>query len=126
MDLRLIGARACDLPGAPIIEGTKGRSDPVYMGGPVEVQNVLSLLRANTMPEGRLMSRQDYLVSSKLLSEKTLVGTGRPKRVPRLPRILRLGPWATGKRSRPRRLAHLCCRRGSRFSILNLTLCGPG
>jgi len=61
------------------LKGTKGRSDPVYMGGPVEVQNVLSLLKANTMPEGAAhVFGKIYLVSSKLLLEKTLVGQADP------------------------------------------------
>jgi putative transcriptional regulator len=64
---------------AGAFKGTKGRSDPVYMGGPVEVQNVLALLRAGTMPEGAThVSGKVYLVSSKLLLEKTLAERAEP------------------------------------------------
>jgi putative transcriptional regulator len=60
-------------------KGVKGRSDPVYMGGPVEVQNVLALLRAGTMPEGAThVSGKVYLVSSRPLLEKTLAERADP------------------------------------------------
>jgi putative transcriptional regulator len=53
--------------------GAKGRSDPVYMGGPVEVQSVLSLLKASAMPEGAThVAGKVYLVSTKPLLEKAL------------------------------------------------------
>jgi putative transcriptional regulator len=61
------------------LKGTRGRSDPVYAGGPVEMQNVLALLRANTMPEGAThVSGKIYLGSTKLLLEKTLLGRADP------------------------------------------------
>jgi len=61
------------------LKGTRGRSDPVYIGGPVDVQNVLALLRANTMPEGATsVSGKIYLVSTRLLLEKTLLGRSDP------------------------------------------------
>src|SRR5689334_9434420 len=34
------------------LRGASGRSDPVFAGGPVELPNVLALLRSNVMPEG--------------------------------------------------------------------------
>src|ERR1019366_238788 len=61
------------------LKGTSGRSDPIYMGGPVETRNILALLKANTMPEGAThVSGKIYLVSTKLLLEKTLAGRADP------------------------------------------------
>jgi putative transcriptional regulator len=61
------------------LKGTRERSDPVYTGGPVELRNVLGLLKANTMPEGAIhVSGKTYLVSTKLLLEKTLAGQSEP------------------------------------------------
>ena len=55
------------------LKGASGRSDPVYAGGPVELPNVLALLRANTMPEGaEHVTGKVYLVSTGALLEKTL------------------------------------------------------
>jgi putative transcriptional regulator len=59
--------------------GTKGRTDPIYAGGPVEQQNVLALVKANTMPEGSAhVTGKVYLVSTKALLEKTLAKTTEP------------------------------------------------
>jgi putative AlgH/UPF0301 family transcriptional regulator len=72
--------RRTDVPisrGLQELKGTKGRSDPVYIGGPVQVQNVLALLKSGTMPEGAThVSGKIYLVTTKPLLEKSL--TGRP------------------------------------------------
>src|SRR3954470_9700791 len=47
------------------LKGASGRSDPVYAGGPVELPNVLALLRANAMPEGaEHVTGKVYLVST--------------------------------------------------------------
>jgi putative transcriptional regulator len=52
-----------------------GRSDPVYIGGPVEGENVLALLRAKTMPEGAAhVTGKVYLIPSAELLDKTLAG----------------------------------------------------
>jgi putative AlgH/UPF0301 family transcriptional regulator len=57
------------------LKGTSKRSDPVYVGGPVDVQNVLALLKASTMPEGAThVSGKIYLVTTKPLLQKTLEG----------------------------------------------------
>ncbi len=68
--------RRTDVPVSRALQeykGAKGRSDPVYAGGPVEVQNLLALLRASVMPEGAThVSGKVYLVTSKTLLEKTL------------------------------------------------------
>ncbi len=53
--------------------GAKERSDPVFMGGPVELQSVLALLKANAMPEGAThVAGKVYLVSTKPLLQKAL------------------------------------------------------
>src|SRR5579862_1852359 len=55
------------------LKGAGGRADPVYAGGPVELPNVLALLRANTMPEGaEHVTGKVYLVPTGTLLEKTL------------------------------------------------------
>lgn len=55
------------------LKGASGRSDPVYAGGPVELPNVLALLRANIMPEGaEHVTGKVYLVPTGALLEKTL------------------------------------------------------
>ena len=55
------------------LKGSSERSDPVYAGGPVELPNVLALLRANAMPEGaEHVTGKVYLVSTGAVLEKTL------------------------------------------------------
>jgi putative transcriptional regulator len=55
------------------LKGASGRSDLVYAGGPVELPNVLALLRANAMPEGvEHVTGKVYLVSTAALLEKAL------------------------------------------------------
>ena len=55
------------------LKGAQGRSDSVYAGGPVEVVNVLALLKSNTMPEGAAhVTGKVYLVSSETGLAKTL------------------------------------------------------
>jgi putative transcriptional regulator len=55
------------------LKGASGRSDPVFAGGPVELPNVLALLRADAMPEGaEHVTGKVYLVPTGALLEKTL------------------------------------------------------
>jgi len=55
------------------LKGASGRSDPVFAGGPVELANVLALLRANVMPEGaEHVTGKVYLVPTGALLEETL------------------------------------------------------
>ena len=57
----------------PDLSGSKQRSDPVYLGGPVDAHSLMALLRVNTMPEEAIhVSGKVYLVSSKALLEKSL------------------------------------------------------
>jgi putative transcriptional regulator len=56
------------------LKGASGRSDPVYAGGPVELPNVLALLRTNAMPDGaEHVTGKVYMVPTGALLEKTLV-----------------------------------------------------
>ena len=55
------------------LKGASGRSDPVFAGGPVELPNVLALLRSNAMPEGaEHVTGKVYLIPTGALLEKTL------------------------------------------------------
>jgi putative transcriptional regulator len=55
------------------LRGGDGRSEPVFAGGPVELPNVLALLRTNSMPEGaEHVTGKVYMVSTGALLEKTL------------------------------------------------------
>jgi len=61
------------------LKGVKERSDAVYAGGPIELPNVLALLKANTMPEGAThVTGKVYLVSSEAGLAKTLAGRPDP------------------------------------------------
>jgi putative transcriptional regulator len=57
----------------------KHGSDPIYIGGPVEMTAVLGLLRSRKKPEeATAVLREVYLVSSKPLLEKTLAASSDP------------------------------------------------
>jgi putative transcriptional regulator len=60
------------------LKAANNHSDPVYLGGPVDVAMVLALLRASGKPdEARRVVGDVYLVSTRSLLEKTLTsGTG--------------------------------------------------
>lgn len=61
------------------LNAAKQRLDPVYMGGPVQMTEVLALLRSHRKPEEATSILADvYLVSSKALLEKTLAGGSGP------------------------------------------------
>jgi putative AlgH/UPF0301 family transcriptional regulator len=68
--------RRTEVPVSRALDGLKGaggRSDAVFAGGPVELPNVLALLRANAMPEGaEHVTGKVYMVSTEALLEKTL------------------------------------------------------
>ncbi|HYL35531.1 MAG TPA: YqgE/AlgH family protein [Bryobacteraceae bacterium] len=72
----LIINRRTDVPLSRLFEDfkeAKGRSDSVYLGGPVELSNVLALLRSAAKPEdAKLVFGDVYLVTSKDLLQKTL------------------------------------------------------
>ena len=55
------------------MEGAKGRSDPLYLGGPVEQSGLMALLRSRTKPEDAKPVFADiYLISVKAALEKTM------------------------------------------------------
>ena len=60
------------------LKAAKNRSDPIYLGGPVEASMVLALLRARNQPDdARRVVGDVYLVSTRPLLERTLAaGTG--------------------------------------------------
>lgn len=54
-------------------KAASGRADPIYIGGPVDLMNVLALVRANAMPEGAPhVVGKVYLASTRAVIEKTL------------------------------------------------------
>jgi putative transcriptional regulator len=56
------------------LKGANDRSDPVYLGGPVNLAAVFALLRAGSKPdEARRVVGNVYLVSNRTLLEQTLV-----------------------------------------------------
>jgi len=58
------------------LETTKHGSDPIYLGGPVEMQAVLGLLRSQNRPDDTTsVLREVYLVSRKTPLEKALTAT---------------------------------------------------
>jgi putative transcriptional regulator len=68
--------RRTEVPVSRALDGLKGaggRSDAVFAGGPVELPNVLALLRTSTMPEGaEHVTGKVYMVPTEALLEKTL------------------------------------------------------
>lgn len=55
------------------LKAAKSRSDPVYLGGPVEIPAVFALLRSKAKQESAERVLEDvYLISTKPLLEKTL------------------------------------------------------
>jgi putative transcriptional regulator len=55
------------------LKAAKGRTDPVYVGGPVERNGVLALVRVRPKPEGASNVFADvHLISTKELLEKTV------------------------------------------------------
>jgi putative transcriptional regulator len=55
------------------LKEAKGRNDPVYIGGPVELNSVMALLKSSSKPEGSSRVFGDvYLISDKDLLTQTL------------------------------------------------------
>jgi len=55
------------------LKEAKGRNDPVYIGGPVELNSVMALLKSASKPEGSSRVFGDvYLISDKDLLTQTL------------------------------------------------------
>lgn len=79
----LILNRRTDVALSRVLEGVqeaKDRSDPAYLGGPVEVPSVLALLKSPAKVEGaEHIFRGVYLISAKTLLEQTLAARPDPK-----------------------------------------------
>jgi putative AlgH/UPF0301 family transcriptional regulator len=75
----LIVNRRTDVPISRVLEDlkeAKNRTDAVYVGGPVELESVLALLRAASKPgDAKRVFGDVYLMSSKELLEKTLASS---------------------------------------------------
>jgi len=55
------------------IEGAKGRSEPLYLGGPVQVEGVMALVRSHTkLEEAKHVLADIYMISNKTGLEKTI------------------------------------------------------
>lgn len=74
--LGVIVNRRSDVPLSRVFEdlqGSKGRTDPIYVGGPVEAGSVLALLKSESkLKDAEHVFGNVYLISSKALLEKTL------------------------------------------------------
>lgn len=72
----LILNRRTDVPLSRVFEelkATKGRSDPVYLGGPVGTGAVFALLQSQAKPEGaKQVFGKVYLISTKPLFEQSI------------------------------------------------------
>ena len=73
------------------LEAAKGRSDPVYLGGPVGPSAVFALFKSSAkMEKAENIFGQVYLISDKTLFEKTISTRPDPARFSRLPGICRM------------------------------------
>jgi len=74
--LGLVLNRRTDVPLSRVFKGLKAaedRSDPVYLGGPVETRTVFSLFQSSAKIEGaEHIFGAVYLISSKILVEQTI------------------------------------------------------
>jgi putative transcriptional regulator len=72
----LIVNRRTDVPLSKVfdqLKEAKGRTDPIYVGGPVETSTVLALVKSSTAPKDAEHVFGDvYLISSKTQLEQTL------------------------------------------------------
>jgi putative transcriptional regulator len=79
----LILNRQTDLALSRVLEGlpgTKDRSDPVYLGGPVEVRAVSALIQSPTKVEGAdHIFGGVYLINTKTILEQTLAARPAPE-----------------------------------------------
>lgn len=79
----------------PDLEGVGGRSDTVFLGGPVAREMMILLLRADSQPEGALHVFDDVYVSSSPLLLERLIGEGVPPH--RLRAFTGHAGWAPGQ-----------------------------
>jgi len=74
--------RGIDVPMSRIndLKGTKDRSDPLYVGGPVELDSVTALVRTSSSPPGGIRLAADlYAVQTKSGLEAALKGSKGPE-----------------------------------------------
>jgi putative transcriptional regulator len=78
----LVINKRTDVPISRVFHDMKeasGRKDPVYIGGPVELNSVMALLKSASKPEGADQVFGDvYLISNKDLLTKTLASSAEP------------------------------------------------
>jgi putative transcriptional regulator len=62
------------------LQGAKGRTEPVYVGGPVEISGVMALARSRTkLDDAKHVSDDIYMISSKATLEKAMASGSDPK-----------------------------------------------
>ncbi len=62
------------------LQSAKGRTEPLYIGGPVETSGVLALCRSRTKPDDtKHVSNDIYLISGKATLERTMASGSDPK-----------------------------------------------
>jgi putative transcriptional regulator len=77
------------------LESAKGRTEPVFLGGPVETSGVLALVRSRTKPpDSKHVSDEVYMISGKSTLEKSMASGSDPKTF-RL--YLGYAGWAAGQ-----------------------------
>ena len=78
----LVVNRATDVPISRVFQDlkeAKSRTDPVYVGGPVELNTVMALLKSSIKPESATRVFNDvYLISNKDLLKATLASGAEP------------------------------------------------
>ncbi len=81
--LGLIVNRQTKLPISKLardLEGAKGRSEPLYLGGPVAVSGVMGLVRTKAkLDDSKHVFGDVYMISSKATVEKAIASNGDPK-----------------------------------------------
>jgi putative transcriptional regulator len=72
----LVINRRSDVPISKVFQDmreAKGRTDPVYLGGPVELDSVLALLKSSSAPDDAMrVFGNVYLIANKDALEKTM------------------------------------------------------
>ena len=117
----LIVNRQTDVPLSRVfkdLKEAKDRSDPIYIGGPVELNSVMALLKSPSKVEDATPLFGDvYMISSKELLQKTLASPVSPRRFSCLPGLRGLAAGAVGARGGTGRLAHHAGGRGRSVSF---------
>ena len=98
--LGLIVNRQTKLPVSRLardLEGAKGRTEPLYLGGPVAVSGVMGLVRtAAKLEDAKRVFGDVYMISSKTRCRKGHGFQHRSENVSSLLGLCRLGRWAVG------------------------------